>query len=351
MTGSLAPYQESLQKARQAFRQGDHVSTRYWAQRAAHLAPDQEEPWLWLAYVAAPRASINYIQRAMGINPDSQRARQAMHWAIKRLRTSQVITSIHQAPPQSVQSSVFISTTPTKPVPRGKPAAHKSLPWLSAAVITLTVIAIWLGYPWLVSMSAWAFASPVPLIIAGGIDKATYTPSPTYTPTATFTPTPTPTSTPTPTPTDTPTPTPTDPPEPTDTPEPTEPPSYDELPPVNGDERWIDVDLSDQRTYAYEGDVLINSFIVSTGTYWYPTVTGQYYIYVKYVSAPMAGPGYYLPDVPYTMYFYQGYALHGTYWHDNFGVPMSHGCVNLRTPDAEWLFYWADIGTLVNIHQ
>ena len=64
----------------------------------------------------------------------------------------------------------------------------------------------------------------------------------------------------------------------------------------------------------------------------------------------MAGPGYYLPNVPYTMYFYQGYGLHGTYWHHNFGTPMSHGCVNLATPDAEWLYNWASVGTLVNVH-
>ena len=65
----------------------------------------------------------------------------------------------------------------------------------------------------------------------------------------------------------------------------------------------------------------------------------------------MSGPGYYLPDVPYVMYFYDGYGLHGTYWHSNFGTPMSHGCVNLSIPDAEWLYNWADVGTLVNIHD
>jgi lipoprotein-anchoring transpeptidase ErfK/SrfK len=47
------------------------------------------------------------------------------------------------------------------------------------------------------------------------------------------------------------------------------------------------------------------------------------------------------------MYFYQGYALHGTYWHNNFGTPMSHGCVNMPTPEAEWAFNWASIGTPV----
>jgi lipoprotein-anchoring transpeptidase ErfK/SrfK len=113
--------------------------------------------------------------------------------------------------------------------------------------------------------------------------------------------------------------------------------------------RWIDVDLTHQRVYAYEGDVIVNSFTVSTGTWATPTVTGQYKVYVKYRSAKMSGPGYYLPNVPYIMYFYKGYGLHGTYWHNNFGTPMSHGCVNLRTEDAEWLFNWASVGTLVNV--
>jgi lipoprotein-anchoring transpeptidase ErfK/SrfK len=115
-------------------------------------------------------------------------------------------------------------------------------------------------------------------------------------------------------------------------------------------ERWIDVDLTNQSVYAYEGDTVVNSFIVSTGTWLTPTVTGQYKVYVKYRSAPMSGPGYYLPDVPYIMYFYKSYGLHGTYWHHNFGTPMSHGCVNLQTDDAAWLYNWASVGTVVNVH-
>jgi lipoprotein-anchoring transpeptidase ErfK/SrfK len=114
--------------------------------------------------------------------------------------------------------------------------------------------------------------------------------------------------------------------------------------------RWIDVDLTNQRVYAYEGDVVVNSFLVSTGTWATPTVTGRYNIYVKIASGNMHGPGYFLPDVPYIMYFYKGYGLHGTYWHNNFGTPMSHGCVNLRTDEAGWLFNWASVGTLVNVH-
>jgi lipoprotein-anchoring transpeptidase ErfK/SrfK len=72
---------------------------------------------------------------------------------------------------------------------------------------------------------------------------------------------------------------------------------------------------------------------------------------VKYEAADMWGPGYYLPAVPYVMYFYEDYGLHGTYWHNNFGTPMSHGCVNFRTEDAQWLFNWASVGTRVVIHD
>jgi lipoprotein-anchoring transpeptidase ErfK/SrfK len=140
-------------------------------------------------------------------------------------------------------------------------------------------------------------------------------------------------------------------PSPTNTPRPNVSWTYTHNPEDLADEgRWIDVDLSAQRVTAYEGSEALASFIVSTGTAAHPTVTGQFRIYTKLLSTPMAGPGYYLPGVPFTMYFYRGYSLHGTYWHDNFGTPMSHGCVNLRTAEAEWLFNFAEIGTLVNVH-
>ncbi|MCP4543268.1 MAG: LysM peptidoglycan-binding domain-containing protein [Chloroflexi bacterium] len=114
--------------------------------------------------------------------------------------------------------------------------------------------------------------------------------------------------------------------------------------------RWIDIDLSAQRVTAYVGNTAVRSTLASTGLPATPTPTGQFYIYVKYVSTLMTGPGYYLPNVPYTMYFYHGYGIHGTYWHSNFGYPMSHGCVNLPTSEAQWFFNWASVGTLVNIH-
>jgi len=115
--------------------------------------------------------------------------------------------------------------------------------------------------------------------------------------------------------------------------------------------RWIDVDLSEQMVRAYEGTELVGSFLVSTGINKYPTETGKYKIYAKFESSLMHGPDYYLPDVPYSMYYSGDFSLHGTYWHHNFGTPMSHGCINMDTRDAEWLFNWSSIGTLVNIHR
>ena len=107
-------------------------------------------------------------------------------------------------------------------------------------------------------------------------------------------------------------------------------------------EKWIEVDVTRQTVTAWEGNVPILSFLVSTGLSNTPTVLGKFNIYWKLESTLMSGPGYYLPDVPYTMYFFGGYGLHGTYWHENFGEPMSHGCVNLRNEHAKQLFEWAD---------
>lgn len=111
--------------------------------------------------------------------------------------------------------------------------------------------------------------------------------------------------------------------------------------------KWIDVDLSTQTVRAMEADRAVYEFKVSTGK-WFPTPTGDFTIWSKYKYIKMSGGSkelntyYYLPNVPYTMFFNQGFALHGAYWHNNFGYPMSHGCVNIAIPDAEKLFYWAD---------
>lgn len=115
--------------------------------------------------------------------------------------------------------------------------------------------------------------------------------------------------------------------------------------------RWIDVNVRTQRVTAYEGNRAVYSVPASTGIARYPTVLGRFRVYVKLRSTRMTGPGYDLPNVPYTMYYYKGYAVHGAYWHNNFGHPMSHGCVNLRPSDAKWFFNFASVGTPVVVHR
>ena len=105
--------------------------------------------------------------------------------------------------------------------------------------------------------------------------------------------------------------------------------------------------LSQQRLYAYDGDQMVRTTLISSGVAAHPTVVGTFHIYARYVSTEMIGPGYDLPNVPYTQYFYEGYGLHGTYWHHNFGTPMSHGCINMPTDEAQWAFNWATYGTPV----
>ncbi len=125
-------------------------------------------------------------------------------------------------------------------------------------------------------------------------------------------------------------------------------PDPSDLPPeIANKEKIIVVILSTQMLYAYENGLPTNSFLVSTGLPQTPTVLGEYSIERKYDETTMTGPGYSLPHVKWTMYFYQGYGIHGAYWHNNFGQPMSHGCVNMKDEEAEWLYNWAPLGTPV----
>jgi len=110
-------------------------------------------------------------------------------------------------------------------------------------------------------------------------------------------------------------------------------------------EKWIEIDLDNQKLYAHEGETIVYEFPISSGLPWAPTVTGEFRVWIKLKYTRMAGgceinDCYNLPNVPYTQYFYKGYGLHGGYWHNDFGRPRSHGCVNLRIPDAEKLYYW-----------
>lgn len=329
-----------VEQAYRELKSGNRLEARRLAARAAALSPDLEDIWLILAAVASsPQASVNFLKRALMINPTSARARKGIEWSVRQLRARKPTTA---QPAISVASARPAPTQPVTARPVPQKSSHSLRLFLITSLALLVVVAlVWFALPYAQAVLAINPSSARPV---GVLFKPTLTHTPTNTPTSTPTSTPTPTPTPTATPTETPTP--------TNTPRPTLP-SLPGLPAGIGEnERWLDIDLSEQRLYAYEGNRLVKSFLVSTGTWQYPTPKGQFRIFVKYRYADMRGPGYYLPDVPFTMYFTsQGHGIHGTYWHNNFGTPMSHGCVNMYTPDSEWVYNFSSVGTLVNIHQ
>ena len=124
-------------------------------------------------------------------------------------------------------------------------------------------------------------------------------------------------------------------------------------------EKLITVDLASQSLTAWEGGQIKHQTKVSTGMRLTPTVKGSFRIYRKYPLQDMKGTSpykyiyptgkYLLKNVPNVMYYYQGYAIHGAYWHYNFGRVASHGCVNVPLASAQWLFDFASIGTRVEI--
>jgi len=130
-------------------------------------------------------------------------------------------------------------------------------------------------------------------------------------------------------------------------------------------EKWVSVDLYEQVAIAYEEDRPVFATLISSGLEEWPTNEGIFEVYVRYTATVMSGGGYadyyYLQDVPHTMYFDGGIALHGAYWHDGFGFRQSHGCVNISLTDAFWLYNWMQseydyeagdyIGAAVYVHS
>lgn len=113
-----------------------------------------------------------------------------------------------------------------------------------------------------------------------------------------------------------------------------------------GEEKWIEVSLKEQKVRAWEGSRIVMEFPVSSGK-WFPTPKGDFAIWYKTRYQRMTGGSkqwgtfYNLPNVPHNMFFYKGFAIHGAYWHNNFGQPMSHGCVNSPLASAAQLFEWS----------
>jgi hypothetical protein len=140
-------------------------------------------------------------------------------------------------------------------------------------------------------------------------------------------------------------------------------------------EHWVDVSIANQTLVAYDGTKPVYATLVSTGEAGLDdpettksTVIGEFRIFAKHITTTMSsevvGEEFELKDIPYVQYFQEGYALHAAYWHDDFGIPRSHGCINLAPEDARWLFSWTDPqvpdgwhgaraakdGSVVNVH-
>lgn len=108
---------------------------------------------------------------------------------------------------------------------------------------------------------------------------------------------------------------------------------------------WVSIDLYEQVVIAYEGNTAIFATLISTGLPRWPTYEGTFHIFTRREREDMTwgevgDDYYYLEEVPWTMFFDNGRALHGAYWHDGFGYRRSHGCVNMSITDAHWMYMW-----------
>jgi len=349
--------QQLLQYGIRLVEEDQPEAARPFFEKVLERDPDNIPALMWLAGLCTTSSdSFAYIARALAIDPKNERAHAAIRWNHWREQDDKLRAAGFE--PSGLAATYRAGSSA---------AASRIAPtWLGIIAALIVFIgafaSVYFGQPQPVSATALQPATQsaeiaqvlpsMPPPLATRTLPPSATPAPTETPaaTATLPPTILPTATLLPTATAEP---------PTATPEPptlqpevipTDIPAAVVNPTGSSNERWIDVNLSSQSLVAYQGDTPVYWVTVSTGLPGTPTVTGQYRIYVKYPAQTMSGPGYYLPDVPYVMYFYQGYGIHGTYWHNNFGHPMSHGCVNTPTPDALWLYNWADVGTLVNVH-
>jgi len=334
-----------LRDGEAAARNGDRAEARRAFRAVLTRHPTNVAALLWMAWLSDdPRARLTYADRALNLDPDNRRAHAARKWAASGL----------DAATHGSSSSESLEPKPARGWRKLLPLA--ALGSFGAFLAGMFLVILWYaprGFPIIAAPEAASSSTPAVASLPSPTPSPSVTPSPPATVTAANTPTRTPTVTrsidPTLSPTATARPTQASP-----SPSPSPSPSLDDLSParssVGGNVRWINVDLGRQTLTAYEGHTPVRSTLVSTGLPRTPTPVGKYYVYVKFLRDDMRGPDYYLRDVPYTMYFYRGYGIHGTYWHANFGYPMSHGCINLPTEEAEWLFNWASVGTLVNIH-
>jgi lipoprotein-anchoring transpeptidase ErfK/SrfK len=397
---------ENLRSGIEAARTNQFKKARAYLMMVLDQEPDNIPAMFWLAFVAAsPQESVELLERVLKLEPENERAKAGLRWAHERLQSAQVkpVPEEQQAPPatetdqtsQTAEETTrrkLLSKDETQQRAKKSALAHRArrtidpllgVTLIVGAVALLTIglwalifdpsqtLAAWFPVaieripsqiqeipassteatkPISVSPSAEQLSTPIK-IFSSKVDTIVVKPQPpheaepepftpietTVEPSIVAPPPENPVS--------------------LSSPEfigPAEellsgPRLFQPVPasllahqPASPTEKWIEVNITKQRVTAWEGNTPVMSFLASTGLAYTPTVLGEYNIYWKLESTLMVGPDYYLPEVPYTMYFYAGYALHGAYWHNNFGQPMSHGCVNLSIEDSKKLFEWAD---------
>ena len=363
-----------VNEARQAWRGGERPLAVRLLKQALRDDPHNHEAWLLAAeFAPTPQARQECLARAAKFAP-APVATPPTPAPIPTPTADSLLALRHK----SQQQTAAVAAEPPPPAPSQRP---RHWVWAGLGVIALMVM-LWAGWlawgvlpdpdlavaavpsptPSLIAPTAEAFATAEPLATATAVPP-TFTPSPTANPIqpkqianlslgggsgsaeqaqarATWTSTPTPTPTPTPSP----------------TPQPTYVSAGSDFvwPLVGANEKWIQVNLTTQQLNAYEGKTVVFSTPISSGLPQWATVTGQFRIYYRLPSQTMDGRrlgfDYVTENVPFVQYFYQDFALHGAFWHNNFGEPMSHGCVNLSVADSEWLYNWATYGTLVYVH-
>jgi lipoprotein-anchoring transpeptidase ErfK/SrfK len=339
-----AQYKILIQQAMQSYKAGEIENARKLAHQAVQIMPAKDDAWLVLAACSPLKPRLEYLRRALSINPHNQRTREQLRITMQRINEQDREAASGKEKKKS--NSIHRPT-----IPIGL-SVFALLPWIFSVFIFGSGFIYFVGNtanlsgfqnePVAKKVAAVLYPTTTPF--TPQVTIITATPQNTFTPTSTVTSTEMPTETLPPTLTASLSPTATQLDSPTQT-------ATLPLPLASmGEDRWIDIDLSEQKLFAYEGINIVRTFIVSTGTETHPTIPGEFHIYLKYLTDDMAGPGYYLYDVPYVMYYDKGYGIHGTYWHTDFGTPASHGCTNMQPEDAKWLYEWAPMDTLVVIH-
>jgi len=354
---------QALRNAQNALQRGDKAAVRHWAAIAAQLVPGLEDPWLLLAAVASPHASVGYLQQALRLNPASARAKAGMLWALKRVEAA--AQTAKTAPTRVVHPE-----TPPKALSPGKKPL-KILQVLFFILLPLLLVVFLALSVWSFAPIGFVFASqptatasePAPAWASALIPKASATPPPTVTATATPVNSPTPTVTQTPTASLTPEASPTI--EPSPTALPTDSGSFariapsgqpDQAVPYTGGKSIL-VDISEQHLYAYENGTLVLSFVASTGM-GNSTRVGSFAVQSKIPNAYGATWNIWMPS--WMGIYYSGSLENGihalpilpngaTLWEGYLGVPVSYGCVVLGTYESQLLYEWAEIGTPVEI--